>query len=383
MSLDPDVFAALLEAIERFVADELQPLEAQVDATDEVPPTTIAAMRALGLFGLTIPEAYGGLGLTAPEEIEVAIRLGHAAPAFRSVCGTNIGIGAQSIIIDGTDAQRAYWLPKLASGDTIASFCLTEPDSGSDAGSLRTRATADGESFVLNGTKRYITNAPRAGLFTVFARTDPQTKGSKGVSAFLVAADTPGVRVGSPEHKMGQRGAPVSDVVFEDARVRAEAIVGGPANLHHGFRTAMRVLDRGRLHIAAFCAGMCERLVGEAVRFARERRQFGKPIAEFQLIQAMIADSQAEAYAATCMVRDAARRFAVGPATTEVACAKMFASEALGRVADRAVQVHGGAGYIREYAVERLYRDARLFRIYEGTTQIQQLIIARGLLAAG
>lgn len=382
MSLDPDVFAALIDTIERFVRDELQPLEAQVDAEDQVPPATIEAMRTLGLFGLTIPEKYGGLGLTAIEEIEVAVRLGHAAPAFRSVFGTNIGIGSQAIVIDGTDEQRAYWLPKLASGEVIASFCLTEPDSGSDAGSLRTRAEADGEHFMLNGTKRYITNAPRAGLFTVFARTDAETKGSKGVSAFLVPADTPGVHTGTPEHKMGQRGAPVSDVIFDNARLPKDSLIGGTPNHHLGFRTAMRVLDRGRLHIAAFCAGMSERLVGEMVRFARERRQFGKAIGEFQLVQAMIADSHAEAYAATAMVRDAARRFTAGPATTEVACVKMFASEALGRIADRAVQVHGGAGYIRDYAVERLYRDARLFRIYEGTTQIQQLIIARGLLAA-
>ncbi len=381
MIRDHAVLDQILGTINQFVTQRLRPLEAQVAAEDQIPESIVTAMRDMGLFGMTIPQEYGGLGMTAEEEMHVAFALGQASPAFRSLLGTNNGIGSQGIVIDGTAAQRDRWLPALASGEVIGSFALTEPDAGSDAASLQTRADRDGDGFVLNGTKRYITNAPEAGLFTVMARTNPAIAGAAGVSAFLVPADTPGVEIGAPERKMGQQGSHVSDVILNDCWVPAEAIIGGPGSEGAGFRTAMKVLDRGRLHIAAVCVGVAERLIADALEFAINRKQFGKPIAEHQLIQAMLADSRAEAYAARAMVLDAARMRDDGTKVTlEASSAKLFASEMVGRVADRAVQIHGGAGYIADYAVERLYRDVRLFRLYEGTTQIQQLIIAREMM---
>jgi acyl-CoA dehydrogenase len=375
-SMDDDTLAELLDTVRRFVRDKLVPLEEQVDRDDLVPDTIVAEMRDLGLFGLSIPQAYGGLGLTVAEEVAVVMELGWTSPAFRSVIGSNVGIGSQGLVIDGTEAQRARYLPRLASGELIGSFCLTEPQAGSDAASLRTTAMWDGKAYVLNGTKRFITNAPRAGLFTVMARSDPQAPGSSGISAFVVEADSPGISLGKPDRKMGQRGAHTCDVVFEDVRVPAEAVIGGEPG--RGFATAMKVLDRGRIHIAALCVGTAQRLIHEALVYSRDREQFGQPIGEFQLVQAMLADSQAEYYAARCMVEDAARRLDRGrPITLEASCCKMYCSEMVGRVADRAVQIFGGAGYMAEYGIERFFRDVRLFRLYEGTTQIQQLIIAR------
>ena len=379
MALDTETFNILLETVERFVAERLVPLEAQVAAEDQVPADVIAEMKELGLFGLTIPEEYGGLGLTMTEEIEVAIKLGGTTPAFRSVFGTNIGIGSQGIVMDGTVEQKAHYLPKLATGEIISSFALTEPEAGSDAGSLKTSARLDGDHYVLNGTKRFITNSPSADIFTLMARTDLDTPGAKGISAFIVERKSPGLSVDSPDKKMGQQGAKTADVILEDCRVPAANIIGGIAGV--GFKTAMKVLDRGRLHISAVSVGIAERLIKECVTYASERKQFGKAIAEFQLIQAMLADSKAESYAARTMVFDAARKKEAGEnITLEAACAKMFATEMVGKVADRAVQIFGGAGYLSEYPIERLYRDVRLFRIYEGTTQIQQLVIARELL---
>lgn len=378
--MDAETLEDLLAAVRRFVDGRLVPLEAQVDADDDVPPELVAEMRDLGLFGLTIPEAYGGLGLGMEEEARVAMELGRTSPAFRSVFGTTIGIGSQGIVIDGTDAQKQHWLPRMARGEVIASFCLTEPEAGSDAAALRTRAHRRGDRYVLEGTKRYITNAPRAGVFTVMARTADTERPADGISAFIVDATTPGIRLGRPEKKMGQRGAPICDVVFDGCEVPAEAIVGGVEG--RGFRTAMKVLDRGRLHIAAICVGTASRLIDEMTRYAAERRQFGRPIADFQLVQAMLADSETERRAARALVLEAARsRDAGARVTMEAAMAKYFASEMVGRVADRAVQVFGGAGYVADYGIERFYRDVRLFRIYEGTSQIQQLVIARELLA--
>ena len=378
--MDAETLEDLLAAVRRFVDGRLVPLEAQVDADDDVPPELVAEMRDLGLFGLTIPEAYGGLGLGMEEEARVAMELGRTSPAFRSVFGTTIGIGSQGIVIDGTDAQKQHWLPRMARGEVIASFCLTEPEAGSDAAALRTRAHRRGDRYVLEGTKRYITNAPRAGVFTVMARTADTERPADGISAFIVDAATPGIRLGRPEKKMGQRGAPICDVVFDGCEVPAEAIIGGVEG--RGFRTAMKVLDRGRLHIAAICVGTASRLIDEMTRYAAERRQFGRPIADFQLVQAMLADSETERRAARALVLEAARsRDAGARVTMEAAMSKYFASEMVGRVADRAVQVFGGAGYVADYGIERFYRDVRLFRIYEGTSQIQQLVIARELLA--
>ena len=379
MSLDQETFDQLIATIRRFVEERLVPHEAEVGESDRIPDGLIHEMRELGLFGLSIPEDYGGIGLDVEEEVRVTIELGHTSPAFRSAFGTNIGIGSQGIVIDGTEEQKRRYLPRLASGEMIGSFCLTEPDAGSDAAALRTAARRDGDEYVLNGTKRYITNAPSAHLFTVMARTDPEKRGAGGITAFLVEADSPGVKLGKPDVKMGQKGAHISDVIFEDCRVPAEAIVGGREG--QGFKTAMKVLDRGRLTISGVCIGIAERLIRDSLRYASERKQFGKPIGEFQLVQAMLADSDTECYAARSMVLDAARRKDAGETITkQAAMCKYYSSEMVGRVADRAVQIHGGAGYLAEYGIERFYRDVRLFRIYEGTSQIQQLVIARNML---
>lgn len=380
MALDNETLNLLLDAVRRFVNDRLVPAENELAETGRIPDDIVQEMRELGLFGLSIAADYGGLGLTMEEEVRVVFELGQTSPAFRSLAGTNIGIGSQSIVLAGTDAQRQRYLPKLASGELIGSFALTEPDAGSDAMALRTSAVRDGDHYILNGTKRFITNAPVAGLFSVMARTAPERR-ADSISCFLVEAGTPGVTLGKPDKKMGQAGALTCDVVFDNCRVPAEALLGGQEGT--GFRTSMRVLDKGRLHIAALCVGIAERLVRDAVRYALERKQFGQPIAEFQLVQAMIADSQTELYAARSMVLDAARKRDLGQnVTMEAACSKLYATEMVGRVADRAVQIHGGAGYISEYAVERFYRDVRLFRIFEGTSQIQQLVIARETLKA-
>ncbi|MGA0840770.1 MAG: acyl-CoA dehydrogenase family protein [Pseudomonadales bacterium] len=381
MALDSDTLQQLLRTLETFVSERLIPLEAQVAEEDLIPEWLIAEMRAMGLFGMTIPEEFGGLGLGTEEECRAVRVLGYAAPAFRSIIGTNNGIGSQGIVMDGTPAQRAHYLPRMASGDIVGSFALTEPDAGSDSGAVKTSARREGDVFVLNGTKRYITNAPSAHVFTVFARTNPAESGARGVTAFLVDADTAGISLSKPYRKMGQKGAHVCDVIFEDCRVPAEAILGGAERLNRGFETAMKTLDRGRLHISALAVGCANRLIDESLRFARDRKQFGQPIAQFQLVQAMLADSKAEAYAAECMVLDAARRRDAGEGVSTLAsCAKLFSTEMVGRVADRAVQIHGGAGYMDEYAVSRFYRDVRLFRIYEGTSQIQQTIIARNMI---
>ncbi|MGH8780316.1 acyl-CoA dehydrogenase family protein [Paraburkholderia sp.] len=369
----------LLDSISRFVRERLVPNEELVAETDQIPAALLDEMRELGLFGLCLPEEYGGLGLTMEEEVLAAIELGMTSPAFRSAIGSNNGIGSTGIVLDGTAEQKEKYLPRLASGELIGSFCLTEPEAGSDAASLRTTAVRDGDHYVLNGTKRFITNAPEAGVFTVMARTDPTGKGADAISAFIVEAGTAGLSLGKTDRKMGQKGAHTCDVIFDNCRVPAANLIGEREGV--GFKTAMKTLDKGRLHIAAVATGAAQRMLSDAVRYALERKQFGKPIAEFQLIQAMLADSQAEIYASRCMIVDAARRRDAGErVTSEASCAKMFATEMCGRVADRAVQIFGGAGYMSEYGIERFYRDVRLFRIYEGTTQIQQIVIARELL---
>ncbi|NYT57745.1 acyl-CoA dehydrogenase family protein [Alcaligenaceae bacterium] len=379
MIRDPETLTLLLASISRFVAERLVPMESQVAETDQIPDDLVAEMKALGLFGMSIPEEYGGMGLTMEEEVMAGFAVAQTSPAFRSLFATNNGIGAQGIVLDGTQAQKERYLSRLASGEIIGSFALTEPDSGSDAASLRTTAVKDGEHYIVNGTKRYITNAPEAGIFTVMARSDPASKGAQGISAFIVEKDMPGLTLGATDKKMGHKGAHTCDVIFDNVRVPASNLIGGQEGL--GFKTAMKVLDKGRINIAATSVGAAERMLRDAIVYARERKQFGKPIAEFQLVQAMLADSHAEIYAAKSMVLDAARRRDDGlSVSTEAACAKMFASEMCGRVADRAVQVFGGAGYLSEYGIERFYRDVRLFRIFEGSTQIQQLVIARNLL---
>ena len=383
MALDQESFDILLATVQRFVRERLVPAENHLEEHDEVPAELIEEMKQMGLFGLTVPEEYGGIGLSASQEVRVNFELGQTAAAFRSVFGTNIGIGSQGILMDGTPEQKEQYLPRVASGELVMSFALTEPDAGSDAGSLKTRAELDSDHYVLNGTKRYITNAPRAGAFTLMARTGGP--GAAGVSAFIVPADLPGIKLGKKDKKMGQRGTMTCDVILENVRVPSSHIIGGVPG--QGFKTAMKVLDRGRLNISAVACGIAQRVLNESARYARERKQFGKRLGEFQLIQAMLADSQAELLAGWALVREVAQAFDAKPpqvsdpqVSMRVSCAKMFCTEMAGRVADRGVQVHGGAGYINEYPVERFYRDVRLLRLYEGTTQIQQIIIGRELL---
>jgi acyl-CoA dehydrogenase len=380
MALDPETFDALIDTVRRFVAQRLRPLESEVEAADAIPDTIVEEMKALGLFGLSIAEDYGGLGLTMLEECRVAIEMGRTTPAFRSTFGTNVGIGSQGLVMAGTSEQKAAWLPRIASGEIITSFALTEPDVGSDSGAVKARAVRDGDVYRLSGTKRFITNADKASLFTVMARTGDEP-GARGVSAFLVPRDLPGISIGEPEKKMGQKGAKVADVIFDDVPVPAANRLGEEGE---GFKIAMRVLDRGRLHISAVSVGVAERLIADCVAYASERKQFGKAIAEHQLIQAMLADSKTECLAARALVLETAQAKDEGKdVVMESAAAKLFATEMVGRVADRAVQIFGGAGYIEDYGIERLYRDVRLFRIYEGTSQIQQLIIARETLKRG
>jgi acyl-CoA dehydrogenase len=381
MALDAETRQQLVDTVRRFVTERLRPLEAKVSEEDRVPDEVIAEMKAMGLFGLSIPAQYGGLDLSMEDECLVIQEMGRTSPAFRSNFGTNVGIGSQGLVMFGTEAQKAKFLPGIASGETVISFALTEPEAGSDSAAVQTKAIRDGDAYVLNGTKRYITNANRAGLFTVMARSDPDQPGGRGVSAFLVPRDLAGLSIGKPEKKMGQQGAHICDVNFDNVRVPAENRLGAEGE---GFKVAMQVLDRGRLHISALCVGTAERLIADCVAYASERKQFGQPIAGFQLIQAMIADSKTDALAARALTMETARKFDAGEnITLEVAATKYFASEMVGKVADRAVQIFGGAGYVADHGIERFYRDVRIFRIYEGTSQIQQVIIARETLKRG
>ena len=378
-------FDQLLDLLRGFIRREVMPAEAGIDESDEVPARLIAQAKEMGLYGYALPTEYGGLGLSVEQQVQVTLELGYTSPAFRSLFGTNNGIAGQVLVLAGTEQQRKQWLPRLASGEVVASFALTEPDAGSDPSRLVTtarQAHGDGETgagWVIDGLKRYITNAPAADIFMVFARTDPQAPPGKGIGVFVVPARAEGVAVAARDHKMGQAGAWTADVAFTGVRVPADALVGEEARA--GYATAMRSLAHGRLIIAALCVGVAARLVDESVSYAKERSQGGRPIGEYQLVQAMLADSQTEYMAARSLVLDAAGKYDSG-ADRRLApsAAKYFASEAVGRIADRAVQIHGGSGYIRGIPVERLYRDVRLFRIYEGTSQIQQLVIARELL---
>ena len=375
MSLDKESFSIFLDTIKKFVDNKLIPREEEVSESNKIPQDIVDEIKKLGLFGISIPTEYGGSNLSMEEEVKLTFELGRASPAFRSIAGTNIGIGSQTIVMSGTEDQKKKYLPKFATGELIGSFALTEPDAGSDAISIKTTAKKVGNKYIINGTKRYITNAPIAGVFSVMAKTKPEKKASS-ISCFLIDSNSPGMTIGKPDKKMGQRGALTADVIFDNCEVSQDSLLGGKEGI--GFTTAMKVLDKGRLHISGICVGLSERLLYESLKFSTNRKQFGEEISNFQLIQAMIADSKAEILAAKNLVLNTAiMRDNGNIVTLESSCAKLFSSETLGKVADRAVQIHGGAGYMAEYPVERLYRDARLFRIYEGTSQIQQLIIAR------
>jgi len=379
MIRDPDGFPQFLDSLRRYVREQLVPREAEVARLDDVPQDLVASMAAQGLFGYSIPEQYGGAGMTTEELILAAMELSQCSVAFRARVGTNTGIGSEALVADGTDAQKAHYLPLLASGELTGCFALTEPLAGSDATALRTTAVRDGDHYVLNGEKCFITNAPLAGLFTVMARTDSQASGAKGITAFIVERDTPGLTTGQPYDKMGQAGSPVSAVHFENCRVPVANIIGGQEGV--GFKTAMKVLNKQRIHLAALCIGPAIRMLDDTLRFVAERQQFGKPLMDFQLIQAMLADCQTEIQAARALVLQTAReRDADVDVTLNASICKYFASEMCGRVADRCVQMHGGYGYIADHGIERFYRDVRLFRLYEGTSQIHQLTIARHTL---
>jgi len=376
MIRDPESFDLFLETLRKFVLERLVPNEERVAREDEVPEALVREMAAQHMFGYSIPEAYGGLGMTTEELVLAAMELSQCSVAFRARVGTNTGIGSEGLVADGTAEQKQRYLPDLASGKKTGAFALTEPDAGSDATALRTSARKDGDHFVLNGTKCFITNAPIADIFTVMARTGADDAGAGGISAFIVERGTPGLSTGRPYDKMGQAGSPVSEVYFDNCRVPAANLIGGQEG--RGFKTAMKVLNKQRIHLAALCIGPAIRMLNDAMAFVAGRKQFGQPLMNFQLVQAMIADCQTEIQAARALVLQTARqRDAGGDVTMNASICKYFSSEMCGRVADRCVQMLGGYGYIADHGMERFYRDVRLFRLYEGTSQIHQLTIAK------
>ncbi len=380
MIRNPEAINALLAEVRTFMREACIPLEQQIDQTGVIPKPLVDRMRALGLFGHSIPEQYGGAGLTTEELALVNMEVSQAATVFRARFGGNTGIASEALVVDGTQEQKARYLPLLASGEVTGCFALTEANAGSDATNLATTARREGDSYVLNGRKCFITNAPLANLFTVFARTEPGTTGARGITAFLIERGTPGLSTPPEYRKMGQHGSPVGEVVLEDCRVPASAILGGEPGL--GFRSAMKALNKQRINLAGLCIGPAIRLVEEMVARAQGRKQFGQPIADFQLVQQMIAESNTEVHAARALVLETARKRDAGEdVTMEASMCKLFASEMCGRVADRAVQVFGGGGYVSDNVAERFYRDVRLFRLYEGTSQIHITNIARRTIA--
>lgn len=377
--MDAEIFDQFIEQLHRYVRERLIPAEKQVLETDLIPDDILDEMRQLGLFGLTMPEEFGGAGMNIQQYVRTIRELSYAMPCYRSITSINIGMVCSALKNGGTEEQKAEWLPRLAAGE-IASFGLTEPGSGSDSAAMQTMAVKSGNGWVLNGTKRYITNSPFANVALIMARTSKEALPKNAhVSAFLVPMDTPGITVGKSDRKMGQAGSHIADIVMEDVKLPADALLGGEEG--KGFVTAMQSLDNGRLSVGAAAAGYARRALDSALRYANERKAFGEPIANFQLIQQMLAESEIEIYAAECMLEDAARRADAGEnVLRKAAAAKVFATEMCGRVVDRVVQIYGGAGYLAEYDAERFFRDARIYRIYEGTTQILQLQIAKHML---
>ncbi|GJO08940.1 acyl-CoA dehydrogenase [Mycobacterium marinum] len=374
-------FAQILAQTRHFVRSVVLPREQQILDEDRVPEDLRDQAKQMGLFGYAIPPQWGGLGLNLVQDVELAMELGYTSLAVRSMFGTNNGIAGQVLVGFGTDEQKARWLEPIASGDVVASFALTEPGAGSSPAGLRTKAVRDGDDWLITGQKRFITNAPGADLFVVFARTRPASDKSPGIAVFLVPAQSAGVEVGAKDAKMGQEGAWTADVSFTDVRVDDAALVGGSEDI--GYRAAMTSLARGRVHIAAIAVGAAQRALDESVAYASTATQGGVTIGSFQLVQAMLADQQTGVLAGRALVRDAARMWASG-ADRRIApsAAKLFCTEMAGKVADLAVQIHGGSGYMRGVPVERIYRDVRLLRLYEGTSEIQQLIIGSNLIKA-
>lgn len=374
-------FREILTQTRQFVRSAVVPREQEILDTDRVPDDLRDEAKKMGLFGYAIPQEWGGLGLNLMQDVELAMELGYTSLALRSMFGTNNGIAGQVLVGFGTDQQKSRWLESIATGDVVASFALTEPGAGSNPAGLRTKAVRDGDDWVISGQKRFITNAPVANLFVVFARTRPADDQGPGIAVFLVPADAAGVEVGAKDAKMGQEGAWTADVNFTDVRVGSDALVGGSED--HGYRAAMTSLARGRVHIAALAVGAAQRALDESVSYAATATQGGTPIGSFQLVQGMLADQQTGVMAGRALVREAARLW-VADEDRRIApsAAKVFCTEMAGNVADLAVQIHGGTGYMRGVAVERIYRDVRLLRLYEGTSEIQRLIIGANLVKA-
>ncbi|UUE24467.1 acyl-CoA dehydrogenase family protein [Rhodococcus qingshengii] len=380
MQVDADDFADILATAREFIRKEVVPREQEIADTDAIPEDIRKKAAAIGLFGYAIPQEWGGLGLDLAQDVELAMEFGYTSLALRSMFGTNNGIAGQVLVGFGTDEQKAQWLERIASGDVVASFALTEPGAGSNPAGLRTKAVLDGSDWVIDGNKRFITNAPLAQLFVVFARTRPADSDGPGIAVFLVPADTPGVTVGPKDKKMGQEGAWTSEVTFDNVRVPESALVGGDQDT--GYRAAMTSLARGRVHIAALSVGAAQRALDESVAFSVVTEQGGTAIGDFQLVQAMLADQQAGVMAGRAMVREVAARYVSGEdRRLGPSAAKLFCTEMVGKVADLAVQIHGGNGYMRGVPVERIYREVRLLRLYEGTSEIQRLILGGGLVA--
>jgi acyl-CoA dehydrogenase len=374
-----DVFADVLDQVSSFVRDRVVPREIEIMNADRIPDDLRAEAARMGLFGYAIPQQWGGLGLDLVQDVELAMELGYTSLSLRSMFGTNNGIAGQVLVGFGTDEQKGRWLPGIASGAVVASFALTEPGAGSDPSGLRTRARADDDGWVISGSKRFITNATDAHLFVVFAKLDPPPPTGNGIAVFLVPADAPGVEVGVKDAKMGQEGSRTADVTFTSVRVGADSLVGGDCRV--GYEAAMTSLARGRIHIAAAAVGVAQRALDESVAHAASATQGGVPIGSFQLVQAMLADMVTGVMAGRALVRQAARAYVTGDdRRLAPSAAKLFCTEMVGTVADLAVQVHGGTGYMRDVPVERIYRDVRLLRLYEGTSEIQRLIIGGGVL---
>ncbi|HTY22903.1 MAG TPA: acyl-CoA dehydrogenase family protein [Desulfomonilaceae bacterium] len=378
----PDNLRMMVETTRRFVKRDLEPISQQVEEEDRIPENVIQTMRELGFFGLGIPEEYEGLGIGCLGECLVYEEMSKVNACFRTRIGTNNGIGSQAIVLDGTPEQKQRYLPKLASGEWIGCFALTEPEAGSDAANLKTTAELHGDYWVLNGRKHFITNGNIADVATVFALTDKAKRAKGGITAFIVEKKFPGFYVGTIERKMGFRGSHTCELIFDNCQVPVDNVIGGEANIGLGFRTAMKTLDKGRLTLGACALGSAQKLLELSIDYAKQRVQFGRPIAEFQAIQTMLADMATQIYAARQMIYHAAwLRDKTGSAVVkEAAMVKLYCSEMANRVADMAVQIHGGMGYMKDYPVERFYRDLRLTRIYEGTSEIQRLVIARELL---
>lgn len=374
----PENLRLMQDTVRRFVKNDLEPISQKVEEEEKIPEPIVQKMRDLGFFGLSIPEEYGGMGLGTLGECVLNEEFGRVNSCFRSRFGTNNGIGSQGILIDGTPEQKEKYLPRIASGEWTAAFALTEPNAGSDAANIQTRAEKKGDVYLLNGLKHFITNGDIADVVTVMAVTD-KTKGPRGVTAFIVEKKFPGYSIGKIDKKMGIHGNNTSEIVFEDCQVPAGNIIGLQEG--KGFSTAMKVLEKGRITIAAVCVGTAQYCLDVSIAHSKQRVQFGKPICVNQAIQWMLADMAIAIYTARQMIyhtawcRDQKQRV-----TQQAAMCKVYCTEMVNRVADSALQIHGGMGYMKESPIERIYRDMRLYRIFEGTSEVQRMVIARELL---